>query len=890
MATITVEWALWSEKPGATTDYGLLSCSNGRLRSSHFKTIITRFHPGTPDGDKALPRVTVGAWDVAQQPYLGMAIQNISENYDGAGRKIAPTRFFAFPYASLAEQPVSYCDLYQELSALPLPETGHGQPFEVSVRPLDPAVIAKDLKEPDAADPVLTAVLSSLLQGRRVCLTQAEQASFKDRLRYLDVTAALLPYGYRAKLTATTWANSATQHKLRLFFSRRSADPQTTHLPWLGHPHIDVPQDAYLRDLRRLLHEHGPAEVIAHLAKETEARRFDEAGEAVRALHKVKARLERRRMLPHGTASPQELRNWLDGDDLAPQEAEACLRGILRLPEPDRQDLLRVTRWLPKVLERTGWEPWRQSLIGMISRLLWLEEDGPVVGMSDRTLGLEEDRPLYDLLSHLRRHEVDDFLAQVLRARPRPPQPEPSGRRLARAARLLLTGSGHDLAGLPHTQQILDGDVPLMLALIAELLAGSGGAEFQSAFVWVQDRLPEELRTLVTRLADPHDFEDISIDEVALLAGYGIGSLLLMLNIADQCRKFRYVGEAFLQWFIRQQHTGPIDNVHWGKELWLLEPKDPVTQAAVDVMLLAADRQPRWITDVPPQEWRDYQGTFSFAWERPWADKERMVEGLADCLRHQSWQDIPNRFEDVRRLLDELGLLSVPAIRYALEHGRLHEPWDTEWRQEAPSRSAPDKTQVLPPQDGAPPAVPGQSPALDRKHAQQALDFIVEMFQRSEHPETTYALLSQKHLLVNSDVAVEVVERLPLRIQQWHGSGITGQQWADALIEYLSTGRFEPNVPAADFQRAYLRRIMERMSDENRRLQKLNAFTKGRVFDDDKNHQQVASLVKALNELLGKKRSRGRGRGAHAKENPDSGKLLRRLKRGQGETAQGPAQ
>jgi hypothetical protein len=49
---------------------------------------------------------------------------------------------------------------------------------------------------------------------------KAQQIPVDERLGFIDTVMALLPYGFRAKMTAATWTRATYRdHRFRLFFS-----------------------------------------------------------------------------------------------------------------------------------------------------------------------------------------------------------------------------------------------------------------------------------------------------------------------------------------------------------------------------------------------------------------------------------------------------------------------------------------------------------------------------------------------------------------------------------------------------------------------------------------------------------------------------------------------
>jgi hypothetical protein len=81
-----------------------------------------------------------------------------------------------------------------------------------------------------------------LLTGKPVCVLDGDQTSLDERLRFIDTVMALLPYGFRARMTAATWTKSTYQtHRFRLYFSSAPrTDQQDYVVSWVA------PDDVYL--------------------------------------------------------------------------------------------------------------------------------------------------------------------------------------------------------------------------------------------------------------------------------------------------------------------------------------------------------------------------------------------------------------------------------------------------------------------------------------------------------------------------------------------------------------------------------------------------------------------------------------------------------------------
>lgn len=239
--SVAAQWALYGKALDAQ-GYRVVACSGGELDRANFSDAISRFALGALDN---LPQASVSYLQPATRPggsYLALAIHwfavpgqrhaNGVLPLDDLGRQTAFTSYFATPYKVLADEGVSYLDLYQALRAVTLPVTD-GPPEPVTITLAAPAVPAIGELEMRAA--------ALLLTGTPVCVLGAEQTTMLERLAFIDTVMALLPYGFRARMTAATWTKATNSgHRFRLFFSSapRSAQQPDHVLHW------DQPEEA----------------------------------------------------------------------------------------------------------------------------------------------------------------------------------------------------------------------------------------------------------------------------------------------------------------------------------------------------------------------------------------------------------------------------------------------------------------------------------------------------------------------------------------------------------------------------------------------------------------------------------------------------------------------
>jgi hypothetical protein len=215
MTEVTVDWALWGKAKG-DSEYHVLRSSDGIFSKDHFEKSFDRYAPGTLD---KVPQVTM-SWfydDNQQQFFTVIAIYEQSQKnaHDSRGRDFVLSRCYCAPYDQLAKGRVSYWNMYAEFTKIPIPDNRH----DVFTPPL-PGPGTDGTSSPLAR---LTAAM--LLTGRPVCILDADDVDYLERLRFLDSVTSLLPYGLRTRLSATTWVNSLfNEHKFRLFFSSASRD------------------------------------------------------------------------------------------------------------------------------------------------------------------------------------------------------------------------------------------------------------------------------------------------------------------------------------------------------------------------------------------------------------------------------------------------------------------------------------------------------------------------------------------------------------------------------------------------------------------------------------------------------------------------------------------
>jgi hypothetical protein len=237
---VTAQWALEGKQPDGE-DYRILACSTGDLNRRHFAEALSRFQLGELN---TLPQVSVSYARLAEPPgssYVALAIHwyatedqrhadGVSQR-DNQGRPTAYTSYFCMPYQSLAEAAIGYRAMHEALRSVTL-SVADGPPIQVP--------IAMPKSRTPAADDLAVRVAPLLLSGRPVCVLGAEGTSLPERLEFIDTVMELLPYGFRARMTAATWTRTTNRnHRFRLFFSGAPrADEPDYVVTWGDNPDL----------------------------------------------------------------------------------------------------------------------------------------------------------------------------------------------------------------------------------------------------------------------------------------------------------------------------------------------------------------------------------------------------------------------------------------------------------------------------------------------------------------------------------------------------------------------------------------------------------------------------------------------------------------------------
>ncbi|MGW0881487.1 hypothetical protein [Streptomyces sp. NPDC002671] len=325
MTTVHAEWALHGKLPERRHDYHILGSSRDRAEDARFDRLIREATPGTPQGGgadaaDALPWVTFDVSGGADEGHwTGIAVKEWSPELDEVGRRITTTRYFTFPFLEAAGPAVSYRGLYDQVApiGLPLP-SADAVPLDLPA--LDPHALADRMTADPRGFDWYAAVAALLLDGP-VALIGAGALPLAERIDCLDAIVALLPYGARASLRASTWADNLADHDVRLFFGEWVGKSHQHHVLWSDRPEPGrgTLGDVYLSALRDAHRRHGePGPLLAQLARETGPLELNDERNLLAAVDVLAApehrRAAREALLTHAkAASPEQLaRRWTE--------------------------------------------------------------------------------------------------------------------------------------------------------------------------------------------------------------------------------------------------------------------------------------------------------------------------------------------------------------------------------------------------------------------------------------------------------------------------------------------------------------------------------------------------------------------------------------------------
>ncbi len=831
LVQVSASWALWGKYPGTNDDYSILASSSQPFGAADFARILAHFAPGTPPTEgglpSSLPWVTISRVGASNQFYLGIAIQEMTSQVDGAGRPITRTSYFCVPYAELTKAPVSYADLYRSVAALQLPHE-NGDLIRISVPPLDARVLADDIVSVFGEAQVSMA--AALLLSGVVSIVGSDGSAVLERLRFLDAVAAILPYGYRTWYTAATWSDSGARHRIRLAFAARPREDAAV-IRWRSAPEpapVAGPAGLYLEQLRQLRHRdpspEGLAALISFLAELGEPRKFEQPQYAIGAVRDLNRPFRVLDELHQGRVNRAEIRQVFATSRITELPAagrEALLARLISFGDPE--DWPVIQQWWGPIASGNP-AAMLPELVATCRRLLWAPAPG---------------RAVREHLTLAANYGIADALLAGMLAPPASLVDLTGG--LSCAAQLLadwvLAKPGAD-PGYPQAQAALAGN-PLVACELLVQVAESAETT-RAAIAWLDPVLGRLLPPFFAVLGDQPGVVDVrQLDE---LAGFDLTSVHMLLQAASYAQRLDRVLPAFASWLTwRALQAGappPAEARAWQDRAWALAPADVTSRVWLDLALLVSGSAPRSMLTAQGEQ-HGYNACFIAAWrelvqEHGTACDELITTALTHYLSQPHWTADRSRVTAVVDLMQQLAASGKPPRLEAVVAGALSAaPGASNWEvarqwlghmQQSRPRAVQDGTlfSVSHPPPGATSAQLGElclqafRNGLDPQHAADALagsgavtsgEMAVAILRDLRHglsaetgePERYAPLLDElADLFAGGTFRPETTEQF--RSQAISGSLAEIRYQLRMLHAAIGTGGAAPELPSADVQ------------------------------------------------------------------------------------------
>ncbi|XVQ10490.1 hypothetical protein ACQP1W_49650 [Spirillospora sp. CA-255316] len=673
MARVTAGWARHGKAPRSFQDYAVLECG-GAFSAADYAAILDRYALGNPPpektGEEALPWITLSEVQDDHHSYLGVSVQSWTGDADGAGRPIAETLYGCFPYPQFSEAPVSYRELASAVDRL---RPGGFDPDGVEVAGYAPEELERDLRREGWFQRAVVAA-AMLLEGP-VTITGGSRLDVDERLRFLDAVAALLPFGWRTRFTASTWFRGGSPY-IQLAFARHSRG-QGYDLDWRAEPVQGPPPEAkvagaYLKEFGELLDHRGKGllEVLDFLGRQTESLAEEEPARAVEVLEWFDwpgTVLQRAR---DGAAEAEELRRLFDTgrhrELPRPQDHVFLLCELIRLGGTPASGVIeKVCRPIRESASKAALTEIWTTLLGRAQGLLWSE--APDVRGANACLEIGTCLQIEDAL-----------LARLL---------TPNGAavldigddRVEAAA--LLVARWADPAGQELRRQTLAAlkANPVIVCRLILALNADASARLEEWLEMLGREVPGELlRPFQILLYAPA--RPLGADDLAGAARHGEGCVSALLWLATDLGRLDRVLQPFLEW---QVSLPAAARLAWSDRLAALVPDRGADRAVLDVLLLRAGAPPAHLAAAVGPDWDGYLEAFrrsaSSVWMRPALPNARA--GMVHHLVRSNWAADERQCRAAVQVVE--ALCDVPGqdwseLARAVVRGRAIWPWMAE--------------------------------------------------------------------------------------------------------------------------------------------------------------------------------------------------------------------
>jgi hypothetical protein len=316
---VVADWAWISKDLSAGIGYSILRVSTDAV---DFGAISGDFEPGAPsstiapESPDAPPWVTYGPGGGRDGMLISVSVRDPWTERDHTGRPVRPQRLFVMRYPDLTDADASFQTIWAAVRDAPVPAPD-GAPLVLTVAGQSPDDLIPVV---EANFDSLAAIAAALLDGP-VAIGDASHLPRERRLALLDAVAALLPYGFRADLSASSSVNNTVKHQIRLVMADfANPDQQLLSLTTPQYsPRGDLGR-RYLAALHEKRKKNGTAALVRHLwsIRQEEGQRpcsFRRPGFALAALHELDFLGGVRDALARGTVPPELIGKFFEHPD-----------------------------------------------------------------------------------------------------------------------------------------------------------------------------------------------------------------------------------------------------------------------------------------------------------------------------------------------------------------------------------------------------------------------------------------------------------------------------------------------------------------------------------------------------------------------------------------------
>jgi hypothetical protein len=281
--TLRARWAVLSKPQADSSDYRVLVCSDGPSAVARFERVVRDTLFGTPPPwstagrpGETLPWISFGVCGAGAAAAGGRWVtvsvtdwNSLAEStWDSSGRRSATTRCFLVPYEDVARHGIGLVSLWNAVRPVPLPLEAKRDTSPVLLTAQTDHVERTALVVEDLGFHWVAATAAAALE-RPLALAAPGDRFALSRIGTIDAVASLLPFGYRAALTASTWAPDATAASPWICYTRASSPRRLAVHEGVPPEPVSASARAHLARLRLLRDELGTVRLLRALAGRT---------------------------------------------------------------------------------------------------------------------------------------------------------------------------------------------------------------------------------------------------------------------------------------------------------------------------------------------------------------------------------------------------------------------------------------------------------------------------------------------------------------------------------------------------------------------------------------------------------------------------------------------